>query len=77
MRIMDCVLILFRRNMSFVMQPDLERPCPRPSWSESLKVTNEVLHLSLAKKLRVAPAYKSHPKDGLTSKSGWVGEKYG
>ncbi len=38
MRIMDCVLILFRGKLSTVMQ-DPEKLCPVPSWSESLKVT--------------------------------------
>lgn len=37
MRIMDCVLILFQRRLDPVVQ-DPERPCPKPSWSESLKV---------------------------------------
>ncbi|TPP64769.1 Dynein heavy chain 5 axonemal [Fasciola gigantica] len=36
MRIMDCVLILFQRHVDSY-QPDMERQCPRPSWSESLK----------------------------------------
>lgn len=39
MRIMDCVLILFRKKMD-VVQLDPERPCPKPSWAESLKVSN-------------------------------------
>lgn len=37
MRIMDCVLILFQRRLD-LMAPDPERPSPKPSWGESLKV---------------------------------------
>ena len=38
MRIMDCVLLLFRRTVSPFIY-DAERQCLTPSWSESLKVT--------------------------------------
>ncbi|XP_052798280.1 dynein axonemal heavy chain 8-like [Mya arenaria] len=37
MRIMDCVLLLFQKKIDTVTQ-DPERPCPKPSWSESLKL---------------------------------------
>ena len=37
MRIMDCVLILFQRRLD-LFAPDPERPSPKPSWAESLKV---------------------------------------
>ncbi|KAK3588114.1 hypothetical protein CHS0354_012171 [Potamilus streckersoni] len=37
MRIMDCTLILFQKKLD-VIQMDPERPCPKPSWSESLKL---------------------------------------
>ena len=37
MRIMDCVLILFQRKLGSVEQ-DPERPCVKPSWSDSLKL---------------------------------------
>jgi len=37
MRIMDCVLILFQKRLDPTVQ-DPERPCPKPSWGESLKV---------------------------------------
>ncbi|XP_056012226.1 dynein axonemal heavy chain 8-like [Ostrea edulis] len=37
MRIMDCALILFQKKMDTVtLDPD--RPCPKPSWGESLKL---------------------------------------
>ena len=37
MRIMDCCLILFQRRLD-PMQMDPERPCPKPSWGESLRL---------------------------------------
>ena len=37
MRIMDCVLILFQRRLD-TMALDPEKPGPKPSWGESLKV---------------------------------------
>lgn len=37
MRIMDCALILFQKRLDPVTQ-DPDRPCPKPSWGESLKV---------------------------------------
>jgi len=37
MRIMDTVLILFQKKIDLVVL-DPERPCPKPSWGESLKV---------------------------------------
>lgn len=37
MRIMDCVLLLFQRHVQPV-KPDPIAPCPKPSWSDSLKV---------------------------------------
>ena len=37
MRIMDCALLLFQRKLDpLTMDPD--RPGPKPSWGESLKV---------------------------------------
>lgn len=37
MRIMDCVLLLFQRKVDPVT-PDPDRPCPKPSWHEALKL---------------------------------------
>ena len=37
MRIMDAVLLLFRKRLDTVVF-DAERNCCKPSWSESLKV---------------------------------------
>lgn len=37
MRIMDAILILFQRPMELISM-DPEKPCPKPSWSESLKL---------------------------------------
>lgn len=38
MRIMDCCLLLFQKNVDSVTL-DPERGCLKPSWSEALKVT--------------------------------------
>ena len=63
MRIMDCVLILFNRRVDSVT-PDPERICPKPSWSESLRLMSQggflqtlmnfgkVISLILSEKLR-------------------------
>lgn len=45
MRIMDCVLILFQRRLD-PMAMDPERACPKPSWSESLKLMSNSGFLS-------------------------------
>ena len=40
MRIMDCVLLLFQRHLNN-FAPDPERPSPKPSWAESLKMMSQ------------------------------------
>ncbi|KAM3593194.1 uncharacterized protein V6R79_007624 [Siganus canaliculatus] len=45
MRIMDAVLLLFQRKIDTVT-PDPERPCPRPSWAEALKLMQNAAFLS-------------------------------
>nr|CDS18170.1 dynein heavy chain [Echinococcus granulosus] len=45
MRIMDCVLILFRKPLDAVT-PDPEKPCPKPSWTEALKLMGNTAFLS-------------------------------
>ena len=37
MRIMDCVIILFQKRIDPVTA-DPDKPCPKPSWGEALKV---------------------------------------
>ena len=45
MRIMDCVLLLFQRRVdSFAADP--ERPGPKPSWGESLKMMSQTTFLT-------------------------------
>ncbi|PAA83928.1 hypothetical protein BOX15_Mlig010548g3 [Macrostomum lignano] len=46
MRIMDCVLMLFQRHLDTVTQ-DPERPCAKPSWSESLKLMSNTGFLNM------------------------------
>lgn len=45
MRIMDCVLILFRKPLDAVTL-DPEKPCPKPSWTEALKLMGNTAFLS-------------------------------
>ncbi|XP_041817844.1 dynein heavy chain 5, axonemal [Chelmon rostratus] len=45
MRIMDAVLLLFQRKIDAVTA-DPERPCPRPSWTEALKLMQNTAFLS-------------------------------
>ena len=40
MRIMDCVLLLFQKKLN-TMAMDLDRPGPKPSWTESLKMMSQ------------------------------------
>ena len=37
MRVMDCVLLLFRKKLS-IMMPDPTVPSPKPSWADALKM---------------------------------------
>ncbi|XP_026217964.1 dynein heavy chain 5, axonemal [Anabas testudineus] len=46
MRIMDAVLLLFQRKIDQVTA-DPERPCPRPSWSEAMKLMQNSSFLSM------------------------------
>ncbi len=39
MRILDCALLLFQRRLD-VLSMDPDKPGPKPSWSESLKVSS-------------------------------------
>ncbi|XP_022239106.1 dynein heavy chain 8, axonemal-like [Limulus polyphemus] len=45
MRVMDCVLLLFQKKLD-INAPDPEKPCPKPSWVESLKVMSNTQFLS-------------------------------
>ena len=45
MRIMDCVVLLFQRGIN-KLEIDPEKPSPKPSWSESLKLMNNSSFLS-------------------------------
>ena len=45
MRVMDCVLILFRRKL-IKMESDPTVPSPLPSWQESLKIMSGTSFLS-------------------------------
>ncbi|XP_069033626.1 dynein axonemal heavy chain 5 [Embiotoca jacksoni] len=46
MRIMDAVLLLFQRKVE-PMAADAERPCPRPSWAEAMKLMQNSAFLSM------------------------------
>ncbi|XP_045900393.1 dynein axonemal heavy chain 5 [Micropterus dolomieu] len=46
MRIMDAVLLLFQRKIDTVTA-DPERPCPRPSWPEAMKLMQNSSFLSM------------------------------
>ena len=45
MRVMDCVIILFRKKLT-AMQPDPTVPSPKPSWGEALKIMASTSFLS-------------------------------
>ncbi|XP_065805228.1 dynein axonemal heavy chain 5 [Labrus bergylta] len=46
MRIMDAVLLLFQRKID-VATPDPERACPKPSWTEAMKLMQNSAFLSM------------------------------
>ena len=46
MRIMDCVLLLFRRHLN-LNTLDLEKPGPKPTWGESLKMMSQTGFLQM------------------------------
>ncbi|XP_067341566.1 dynein axonemal heavy chain 5 isoform X2 [Channa argus] len=46
MRIMDAVLLLFQRKIDSVTA-DPDRPCPRPSWAEAMKLMQNSSFLSM------------------------------
>ncbi|KAJ4946954.1 hypothetical protein JOQ06_008997, partial [Pogonophryne albipinna] len=46
MRIMDAVLLLFQRKINTV-SADPERPCPKPSWAEAMKLMQNSSFLSM------------------------------
>ncbi|VDO04030.1 unnamed protein product [Rodentolepis nana] len=59
MRIMDCVLILFRKPLDAVT-PDPEKSCPKPSWAEALKLMGNTAFLS---------TLLNFPKDTITDET--------
>ena len=59
MRIMDCVLLLFQKRLDgFSMDP--EKPGPKPSWSESLKMMSQTGFLQ---------ALQNFPKDTINDET--------
>lgn len=59
MRIMDCVLLLFQRKLGTLFQ-DPERPGPKPSWGESLKMMSQTGFLQ---------ALQNFPKDSINDET--------
>ena len=76
MRIMDCVLLLFQHRLDTV-QPDPERPCVKPSWSESLKVSYSltslhidcIIHAGFPQALKIMEHLESQKKVPCMEKS--------
>ena len=59
MRIMDCVLLLFQRRLN-LNELDQEKPGPKPSWSESLKMMSQTGFLQLL---------QNFPKDSINDET--------
>ncbi len=59
MRIMDCVLLLFQRRVN-LNALDPERPGPKPSWSESLKLMSQTGFLQML---------QNFPKDSINDET--------
>ncbi|GFR77163.1 dynein heavy chain 8, axonemal, partial [Elysia marginata] len=66
MRIMDCCLILFRRKLE-PNEPDPDRPCPKPCWSEALKLMGQMGFLQ---------QLMDFPKDTITGEMVEIMEPY-
>ncbi|XP_035824314.1 dynein heavy chain 8, axonemal, partial [Aplysia californica] len=66
MRIMDCALLLFRRRID-PNEPDPERPCPKPSWQEALKLMGQMSFLQ---------QLMDFPKDTITAEMVELMEPY-
>ncbi|KAF6767889.1 hypothetical protein AHF37_10390 [Paragonimus kellicotti] len=66
MRIMDCVLMLFQKRLERVT-PDPERPCPKPSWGEALKLMGGANFLS---------GLLNFPKDSINEETVELMEPY-
>ncbi len=59
MRIMDCVLLLFQKRLNLMAQ-DPERPGPKPSWPESLKLMAQTGFLQ---------SLQNFPKDSINDET--------
>lgn len=59
MRIMDCALLLFQRRLE-PLTMDPERPCMKPSWSDSLKMLSQSGFLS---------GLQTFPKDSINEET--------
>ena len=59
MRIMDCALLLFQRKLD-PLSADPDRPGPKPSWGESLKMMSQSGFLQ---------ALQSFPKDSINEET--------
>ncbi|XP_059171726.1 dynein axonemal heavy chain 8-like [Physella acuta] len=66
MRIMDVVLILFRKKID-VLELDSERPCPKPAWQDGLKLMGQMSFLQ---------QLVDFPKDNITGEMVELMEPY-